>query len=209
MIDPTLVTSGFDTETLLSERYVAYVLLAQIEAGLLSPRVRIVRPAEPPDDPGLDLDVTIHPPTAYERLYEPHPGGELPDARAGAFEVDILFDHPSGADVRIGLFVTVVDNRTGRRLEGGLDLFTTLSLGFQRDGALEKNHRLALEVVDIGGIVVNLAESFGADATSCSRASRPRSTAPSRSAWARGRSSGSCCARCAARAGRGTRSAST
>jgi hypothetical protein len=163
MIDPTLVTSGFDTETLLSERYVAYVLLAQIEAGLLSPRVRIVRPAEPPDDPGLDLDVTIHPPTAYERLYEPHPGGELPDARAGAFEVDILFDHPSGADVRIGLFVTVVDNRTGRRLEGGLDLFTTLSLGFQRDGALEKNHRLALEVVDIGGIVVNLAESFGAD----------------------------------------------
>jgi hypothetical protein len=165
MIDAALVTSGFDTETLLSERYVSYVLLAQIEAGLLDLRVHLVRPGQGPDDAGLDLDVTIHPSTDYERLpgYEPHPDSVLPEARDRAFEVDILFDHPSGADLRIGLFVSIVDNLSGRSAEGGLDLFTTLDLAFERDGALQKDHTLALEVVDIGGVIVALAESQGAD----------------------------------------------
>ncbi len=163
MIDSTLVTSGFDTEALLSDRYVAYVLLAQIEAGLLSPRMRLTRVPENPDDPGLDLDVTVHPRQDYDRLYPPHPDAELPADAPGAFVVDILFDHESGADVRIGLFVTVVDNLTGETLEGGLDLFATLRLTSEPDGRFERNHRLSLEVVEIGGIVVVLAESRGAD----------------------------------------------
>ena len=36
MIDRTLVTSGFDTETLISEEYLSYILLSQVEAGFFS-----------------------------------------------------------------------------------------------------------------------------------------------------------------------------
>lgn len=35
MFDRDLVTSGFDCETLISEKYLRYLLLAQIEAGFL------------------------------------------------------------------------------------------------------------------------------------------------------------------------------
>jgi len=35
VFDRTLVTSGFDVEVLISEDYLTYLLLAQVEAGLL------------------------------------------------------------------------------------------------------------------------------------------------------------------------------
>ena len=73
MVDQTLVRSGLDIEVLLSARYVRYALLAQIEAGLLRMELDVVEPAT-----NLDAHITIHPPTDYERLYEPDPGAPLP-----------------------------------------------------------------------------------------------------------------------------------
>ena len=73
MVDQSLVTSGLDIEVLLSARYVRYALLAQIEAGLLPMELDVV---DPPTN--LDAHITIHPPTDYERLYDPDPGAPLP-----------------------------------------------------------------------------------------------------------------------------------
>ena len=73
MVDQSLVTSGLDIEVLLSARCVRYALLAQIEAGLLPMELDVVDPAT-----DLDAHITIHPPTDYERLYDPDPGAPLP-----------------------------------------------------------------------------------------------------------------------------------
>jgi len=165
MIDQTLVTTGFDTEALLSPRYISYILLAQVEAGLFPLNLHIERPPEPPDDPGLNLDVTIHPTADYDRTgYEAHPEAELPPESGQTFDVDILFEHESGADVLVKMFLTIVDNLTQQTFQGGLDLFVNLNLTFDEDDrGFQRNHQLALEVVDIGGLVVDLAEARGAD----------------------------------------------
>jgi len=63
MFDRSLVTSGFDTETLISAKYLSYLLLAQVEAGLMPLQFDIV---EPPD---TNLSITLHPP--LEEEYEP------------------------------------------------------------------------------------------------------------------------------------------
>lgn len=85
MINRDKVTSGFDTETLVSESYLTYLLLAQIEAGLLPLQFEILAPLE-----GIDVTVLLHPPQDYKRLYTPEPTAELPPAMAQTFEVKLL-----------------------------------------------------------------------------------------------------------------------
>jgi WD40 repeat protein len=76
MFDRSLATSGFDTETLVSERYVTYLLLAQIEAGLMALEFNVVKTSPP-----TNLTVIIHPPAGanYERLYNESQDPPLPD----------------------------------------------------------------------------------------------------------------------------------
>ena len=64
MFDRSLVTSGFDTETLISEDYLTNVLLAQVEAGSLPLTFDFAHP-----ESGLPVHVQIHPPTDYTRRY--------------------------------------------------------------------------------------------------------------------------------------------
>jgi WD40 repeat protein len=86
MFNRHLVTSGFDTETVVSENYLTYILLAQIEAGLLPLDFSIVQP-------GVDFRVLIHPPTDYERQYEA--GAPLPEPANNSFNVELLPDDGS------------------------------------------------------------------------------------------------------------------
>lgn len=87
MIDRELVTSGFDTETLVSEAYLSYLLLAQIEAGFLPLEFPVVDSSA-----GIDATVRLHPPSAmeYQRLYDPHPDAVLPAPVAGSFGVELV-----------------------------------------------------------------------------------------------------------------------
>jgi hypothetical protein len=75
MFDRDLVTSGFDCETLISEKYLRYLLLAQIEAGLLPLEFDFVDTTS-----GLSYTVKLHPPIDedYQRLYTPSPDAPLP-----------------------------------------------------------------------------------------------------------------------------------
>lgn len=109
MVQRQLVTSGFDTETVVSERYLTYLLLAQIEAGLLETRLSVVDPAS-----GVDIDVVLHPPVDYDRRYQPDPAAPLPEPVDGSFAVTLLPDrssppsalawHPDGTRLAAGAY---------------------------------------------------------------------------------------------------------
>lgn len=164
VIDQSLVTSGFDVELLLSERYLNYALLGQVEAGFFPLTVNFDTPAEDPGDSPVDIDVTIHPPEDYERRYQPHPDVQQPDPLATSFDVELLFDHESGADLRFGTIVDVVDNVSGQSGNGSFVLFFTLDLTWDEDDrGFQRNHELEIEVVDIGGLIVAAAENEGVD----------------------------------------------
>lgn len=79
MFDRDLVASGFDTETIVSEQYLTYILLAQIEAGLLSLDI---------SDNGKTY--RLRPPSDYEREYEPEPSAELPTSENRSFKIELL-----------------------------------------------------------------------------------------------------------------------
>jgi WD40 repeat protein len=85
MFDRSLITSGFDTETLVSETYLRYLLLAQIEAGLLDMEFDVVKP-------GTNMSVTLHPPPDedYETLYARSQDPPLPPREVGSFDVELL-----------------------------------------------------------------------------------------------------------------------
>lgn len=87
MIDRDLVTSGFDTETVVSEAYLSYLLLAQIEARFLPLEFPVVDPAT-----GFNGTIILHPPAAenYQRLYVADPGAPLPEPVAGSFGIALM-----------------------------------------------------------------------------------------------------------------------
>ena len=135
MLDQGLVHSGFDAEILLGERQITYLLLALIDAGTLDTTFMYN---------GIEIDLAV--PPDVDRTYEPNPDAyvAIASADAHAFETEILFDHPTGADIRVHAAVVAA----GLRLEG--DLFAALAFSVTRDetGALEKA-TIGVTVLDI------------------------------------------------------------
>lgn len=142
MIDQSLVQSGFDTEVLLGSRYLKYFLLNAVETGSFPLQISINDPA---------VEISIHPPEDYQRLYEPNSNAEpLPTPVAeGAFETEILFDQESGADLRVRTIVDVLHVDSGRSITEkyvDLDIMLALETEETRSGTVQ-NAKLRLEVV--------------------------------------------------------------
>ncbi|MEV7040461.1 hypothetical protein [Amycolatopsis sp. NPDC051061] len=160
-MDQSLVTSGFDVETLLSERYLQYLLFTRLEAGLFEYAFRITRPPMRPGDPGHDADVVIAPPQDYDRLYPPHPDAPIAVGDPSSFIIEIV-EGGNQPVVRAQFFVTVTDLITGDQLADLFDLFVKLELRSDTDEReFEINHRLSLEVIDIGGTLELFLEAAG------------------------------------------------
>lgn len=142
MIDQSLVASGFDTEILMGGRYVQYLLLTLVDTGSLELQVSTESP---------DLDITIHPPTDYERLYQVNlDAAPLPPPAAGSFESQILFAHESGAQVRTRLIIDVLERTTGQTLQNVFaDLFLTFTLEQEFDDERLVDADLRVEVVHL------------------------------------------------------------
>ena len=87
MFDRSLVTSGFDVEVLVSEAYLDYLILSQIEAGLLPFEFDSVDATT-----GHQYHVTLHPPEAarYVRRYPPHPNAVIPNDVTGSIACRLL-----------------------------------------------------------------------------------------------------------------------
>lgn len=164
MFDQTLLTSGFDTEVLLSERFFAYTLLTQVEAGRFPLEVRWQQDATPAS-PALDLDITVHPPLDHQRLYDPDPGAVLPVPSAASFGTQLLFGHVSGADLRVRMDVAIADRASGVQLARDLmDLLLALDITSTTDDrGFERDHRLRIELVALTGPLIDLLDDAGVD----------------------------------------------
>src|SRR4051794_17979327 len=82
MIDQSLVQSGFDVETLLGERYLTYVLLTAVDAGLIPSSAEVGDPSRL---------ARLQDRTDAERLYVPDFGADGgAGANTQAFDVEIL-----------------------------------------------------------------------------------------------------------------------
>ena len=157
MIDQSLVVSGFDAEILMGGRYVQYLLLTLVETG--SFRMRFS---------ASGLDVTLHPPTDYVRLYEPNEDAEpLPPATdLGAFASEILVDHPSGANVRIRMIIDVAHPAVPTPIENAfMDLFVALSLErvVTDNGVEDADLRLDTVALELDPRLVVLLAAAGID----------------------------------------------
>ena len=113
MIDQSRITSGFDLELLLSERYIKYFLLSSFETGSMPWYMQDIDP-----DTGDITHIMIHPPVELQenRLYIPldfvaHPfPDEVPVVYtnlATACEVQLLPDDQE-ADVRVTLIISII-----------------------------------------------------------------------------------------------------
>jgi hypothetical protein len=178
MVDQSLVTSGFDIEVLLSERYLRYALLAQVEAGLLP----LVFPAVDAAA-GLDFLITIHPPVDYQRRYNPDPTAPLPAPVAESFDTFLLLDDPDGANLVVTVSLDVVDNDTGVNIVARTgddrpdlhDLILRVSVTADVDDrGFESNHTLQIELVRLEGRIVDLAVLGGRDPADITNALRAR-----------------------------------
>lgn len=144
MVDQALVRSGFDIEVLLSPRYLRYALLAQVDAGLLPLEMDVVDPAQ-----GIDVHLTIHPPTDFTRRYPPEASAPLPAAVDGSFETALVVSDPSGANLLLTV-VTDVDDRAGGQQRDGVQIGLMLAVGIAADlddRGFESNHRLSITMV--------------------------------------------------------------
>jgi hypothetical protein len=150
MLDQGLVRSGFDAEILLGERQFSYLLLALVDAGLVPTQLQV--------GPAL---LGLLGPEQIDRTYPPNPDapfGGVSDTRH-PFEVEILFGHPSGADLRLHPVLSL----DGLGVEA--DMFVALALTTQPDElSMLASALLHVEVRDIDSPILPFVESqFGVD----------------------------------------------
>lgn len=150
MLDQGLVRSGFDAEILLGERQFSYLLLALVDAGLVPTQLQV--------GPAL---LGLLGPEQIDRTYPPNPDapfGGVSDTRH-PFDVEILFGHSSGADLRIHPVLSL----DGLGVEA--DMFVALTLTTQPDElGMLASALLHVEVRDIDSPILPFVESqFGVD----------------------------------------------
>jgi hypothetical protein len=169
VFDRSLVTSGFDVEVLISEDYIGYLLLAQVEAGFLSLETTFVDPAT-----GHTIEVTIHPPTDYERRYPPHPDAVLAEAQSGSLSVRLL---PDGdvAFFFLLAWVTVTDVTAGITegpVPAGMNFDLEIVPGNVNAAGFESGHRLKLDLVGFDPTTASILESRNIDVATVEQAVR-------------------------------------
>ncbi|HZS19231.1 MAG TPA: hypothetical protein VFA51_14985 [Candidatus Udaeobacter sp.] len=183
MVNQDKITSGFDVEFLMGEEYIKYFLLSSMETG----SIPWFSETEVKDAQGnhvrTDASAT-HPPDELnqKRLYPVHPeflGHENPfldlgvpaySAQEDEFTVTLLRESPVGADIRLKLYPTIINNLDHpdqRRILSNI-LSVNLDLKFEvvssvgSDGLLS-NIGLKIELLDINGPLIDTAESLPPD----------------------------------------------
>jgi hypothetical protein len=133
-VDQSLVQSGFDVEALLTARYLQMLLQTAYDAGVI-PSFAVLS--------GTRIDLAM---LNSGRLYEPTPApdGSLPPTSGNAFETEILFNHPLGANIRVR---AVVQPESG--LPVPFDLFVQTGLAKEREEGTLSKLVLAVHVVDV------------------------------------------------------------
>lgn len=185
MIDQDKITSGFDVEFLMGEEYIKYFLLSSMETGSI-PWFSETEVKDPQGNHVRTDATATHPPEELneKRLYPVHPeflGHENPfldlpegvpaySAHVDEFTVTLLQDSPVGADIRLKLYPTIINNLDhpekrrvlSNLLSVNLDLKFELVSSTGADGLLS-NIGLKIELLDINGPLIDTAESLPPD----------------------------------------------
>ena len=141
-VNQSRVRSGFDVEALLGERYLQMVLGTALDAGLIPSEAVF----------GSTSIVVAMIPHDF-RMYEPTPdadGNPRPE-HPDAFQTEILFGHPLGANARVR---AMIGKKGGFIVD--FDLFVKLDLAktFDETGALSEVG-MTLHVVDVESTVMS------------------------------------------------------
>ena len=130
-MDQALVNSGFDIELLIGNRYIEYILLSFTETGSFPLRTQAGA-----------IPVDIFQPDDVDRVYEPHPDAIPLTASSDSFGSELIFGHPSGANVRTALETFFPGEF--------LTTFSSFGLVFDTDAQGKAvNHRIRIEVLAI------------------------------------------------------------
>jgi hypothetical protein len=149
-VDPTLVQSGYDLEIALGERYLQYLLLLALDAGMIPIQF-------PVNDPAGEITAILTMPTV-DRTYTPDPGafGE-PAAGATAespseagFKVEVLANDPL-ADLKVATRVWFTRSSPFLDIYLLPDLFVKIGLQKEPDpqGHGLATAKLNIELVDV------------------------------------------------------------
>jgi len=179
MVDQSKVTSGFDVEFLMGEEFIHYFLLCSMETGSIPWWS---------ESSGIDEDgnpfhraTLTHPPAELEqrRLYPVHPdfaGNEHPfqhivptvySHEEEEFNVTILPDDASGADIVLRVFPSVIDLLpqpptvlAENFLPADLHISFNVVFDTRTDGLLG-NIGVELVLLDVTGALIDAAVSLG------------------------------------------------
>ncbi|MBC7700623.1 hypothetical protein, partial [Aquabacterium sp.] len=157
-MDQARVTSGYDVEVAMGERYLQYLLLTAVETGLIRTGETFT-----PSGGGDPIQVQVLIPPALDRAYVVDANVPQPLEAAGdeAFAVQILPTHPMGADLQVSVWLNLA-----RGMQSGIafiDLYIGISLNTtpDTDGTGLGAMKLKLELLEIGGPIVTLAAGNG------------------------------------------------
>lgn len=153
MIDQSKVKSGYDVEALLGEKYLTTILLTALDAGVIPFQSETQNP---------HLIITPSERLNTPRLYIPLPNQDetVPDEFVEAFDVEILFNHPLGADLRVRLFATIEQVGVQTFSSVMIDLFVAVGVPLESDpdGTLI-NAGLTVTVVDFDSPLLPVIEA--------------------------------------------------
>src|SRR5262245_5996019 len=116
-MDQTRVTSGYDVEVAMGERYLQYLLLLAVESGQFP-----IDATFTPDGGGDAIRAEVLVPTSLDRTYpadlDPPQPASIPTD--DAFSVQILHTQPQGADLRGTLWLRLTRGPQTLNLGGNL-----------------------------------------------------------------------------------------
>lgn len=180
MIDQSKVTSGFDVEFLMSEKFIHYFLLCSFETGSI-PWWSESSGIDENGNPFHRATIT-HPPSELlqRRLYPVHPdfeGNEHPfqeivstvySRQDDEFNVTILPDNAAGTDILLRAFPSVIDLLqqppvvlAENFLPADLHISFDVVFDTRQDGLLS-NIGVQLELLDVSGPLIDTAVALGA-----------------------------------------------
>jgi hypothetical protein len=143
-VDQGRLKSGFDVEALVSGRYLQMLLQTAYDAAVM-PSFAVLG--------GTRVDLAM---LNEGRLYDPEPSpedGSLPPTHPDAFETEILFNHPLGANLRVRAMIV----KDGFPIL--FDLFVQTGLTKEHaEGTLSKLE-LAVHVVDVESPALAILEN--------------------------------------------------
>jgi hypothetical protein len=154
-MDQARVTSGYDVEVAMGGRYLQYLLLLAVETGELPMQATFT-----PDDGGDPINVELRvPPVGFGRTYPLDEGAPEPAEFFGSLAVEILMTHSLGADLKVTVIVLLTRAEQSLPVEINLYLGIVIDTEPDSDGIGLGSMTLKLQLLDIDGTLVNLAES--------------------------------------------------